>query len=223
VEAYRKHDFDSAWGCLLAARRMTIYGFSDSEREILARVLALEIATKCGSWRAAAAEALQLGDKPDLPRLIAAMELRDEHSQNQWNKIGRTRVQLQRLTYGLVAAVFVFIWVITNWQVPIDGNSPAPLLAVALMGVIGGCVSGVQNLGRATLDTKIPVQTVDSLMALTRPAVGAAAALAACFLLNLQVVKFNNESNAALFAICFAAGFTERLVVSGIEKITGRS
>jgi hypothetical protein len=201
---------------------MALRSLPEVDRKNLANILALEIAAKCVPWRSTAVEALKLVNEPDVSRLITATEIRDEYSLNQWHKIARMRIQLQRLSLTLLAAVGLFLWTINYWKVPITGISEPPLLAVALMGVIGGCVSGVQNLGRATLEARIPLQSADSLMALTRPAIGAAAALAACFLLNLQVVQFTTKSNAALFAICFAAGFTERLVISSVEKIAGK-
>jgi hypothetical protein len=95
---------------------------------------------------------------------------------------------------------------------------------VAVFGALGACLSAIQSLGHASDGGRIPEYVASSLITITRPSLGATAALgvyavAASGLLNISLD--NKEAHLTILALAFAAGFTERLVLSAVGAAGG--
>jgi 8-oxo-dGTP pyrophosphatase MutT (NUDIX family) len=106
-------------------------------------------------------------------------------------------------------------------EIPLDNR--ALLASVALFGIMGASVSGLLSLARATTDTRIPNQLLSSWFTLTRPVIGAIAALAIHVFLLSGLLVFGEPTLRLVLAVSFAAGFSERLVVRAAESVSGGS
>jgi peptidoglycan biosynthesis protein MviN/MurJ (putative lipid II flippase) len=102
------------------------------------------------------------------------------------------------------------------------------LATVILSGILGAGVSVAQSLLGTDVSAKIPAQQIGSFLVWMRPAIGAAAALAAIALLGAgKQFKFLHEdlfkNPAAILVIAFVAGFSERFITGAIERISEQS
>ena len=121
-----------------------------------------------------------------------------------------------RIILGLAAAV--------DWAGDLGDPSVGFTALVAVFGALGACLSAIQSLGRAGAGGRIPEHVASSIITITRPALGAAAALgvyaiAASGLLNISLDE--QEAHLTILALAFAAGFSERLVLSAVGTATG--
>ncbi len=106
-------------------------------------------------------------------------------------------------------------------EIPLDNR--ALLASVALFGIMGASVSGLLSLAGATTGARIPDQLLNSWFTLTRPVVGAIAALAIHVFLLSGLLAFGEPTLRLVLAVSFAAGFSERLVVRAAESVSGGS
>lgn len=117
---------------------------------------------------------------------------------------------------GLAAAV--------DWHGDLADPSVGFVALVAVFGALGACLSAIQSLGHAGATARIPEHVASSAITITRPALGAAAALgvyaiAASGILNIALE--GEEAHLTILALAFAAGFSERLVLSAVGAATG--
>jgi hypothetical protein len=118
------------------------------------------------------------------------------------------------LILGLAASI--------DWVGDLDDPSVGFVALVAAFGALGACLSAIQSLGRT--GGRIPEHVAASLITITRPTLGAAAALgvyavAASGLLNISLEE--EGAHLTILALAFAAGFSERLVLSAVGAATG--
>jgi hypothetical protein len=88
--------------------------------------------------------------------------------------------------------------------------------------MLGAGLSALLQLTRKSPATRIPEQIMASWITFTRPAIGAAAALAAYPLLQAGLLGDESPTVARLFFVAFAAGFSERLIIRGVESVAGK-
>ena len=111
-----------------------------------------------------------------------------------------------------------------DWSSDLGDPTVGFIALVAVFGALGACLSAIQSLGHAGAQGPIPEHVATSLITITRPALGAAAALgayaiAASGLLNISLE--GEEAHLTVLALAFAAGFSERLVLSAVGAATG--
>ncbi len=99
----------------------------------------------------------------------------------------------------------------------------ALLVSVVLFGILGASMSGILSLARATVGTRIPDLLLSSWFTLSRPVVGAVAALAIHVFLLAGLLALGKTTLGLVLAASFAAGFSERLVTRAAESVAGGS
>jgi putative (di)nucleoside polyphosphate hydrolase len=234
----RRGEIDTAWRCFnLAARRELDVA---SEAELLTRAKALRregtSAKLAAAWRADLIGELLASEQIEeqLPkniedvrwRLTEATRHRDEDADNRYYKVALVRGQRSLLLLVLLVCIAIVLGLAAavDWDGDL-GDPPVGFVAlVAVFGALGACLSAIQSLGRAAAHGRIPEHVASSLVTITRPALGAAAALgvyaiAASGLLNISLE--GNEAHLTVLALAFAAGFSERLVLSAVGTATG--
>lgn len=233
----RESPIDRGWWMYLAARRACIAGLS--ERKVLeeAKALRQEATEKLRGWRRASVLEM-LGDpdpkeegtaalgfsKLDLAGKRIALEratlVRDEHSQNDYRKLGELKSQLTILGWlvaGLVTGIVVFS---VFHELPIDrGVGWRDLLYVIAFGALGGTVSSFTPIRDAR--GRFPEQLALSRVMVVRPLLGAASGLAAYLFLAGGVIDVGRPSEAVLLAVAFAAGFSEKVILRAVSAVAG--
>lgn len=232
--AMRKKDVDSGWTNVNAARRMLLFGMEGWELEQYAEVLRRE-SIKLTSWRQKAVQAL-LGEPgakkdPNDPqpyasitpdRLFQCALIADGEHENQYLKIAVRRTNLKRM-FLILASIALLLPLLACWEVLPDPLSrPGTLIALEGFGALGAAFSVAISLTSRPLTDKIPEQLLGSFITWMRPVIGAVAALAAYVLLHAgwlpELLTDMEQSFAAMLALAFLAGFSERLVVGVMEQ-----
>ena len=229
----KKKDIDQGWKYFFTAQRMEIYGMEKDELEIQIKVIKKECTEKLGKWKNEAVEEIldkvnkRTETKTIQNSLYQATLLRDEDFNNQYYKIGLKKDQLKTLCFIISATLLLILLVF--WRVPnLLNEKPLPsdyriVCAVLLSGLLGGSVSALLSIARASTRTRIPEQISTFSVTMVRTLIGAAAALIIFFLLYAGAINLNFETSTALIlAISFIAGFSERFFKSAIESVAGK-
>jgi hypothetical protein len=224
--ALRDGALGEGWRCLVAAERLSCYGMGPAE--IQARVTStLEASDKITGWRSRAVKKLLSGVITTPAQLTEAMALLDEAAYNQWYKIDVRRWHLTILLVVLLAVLSVLISMAFVWGIRMN-SAPAPedwrmLALAALLGAAGASLTAILSVARSGVSDRIPEQIVGSGITMLRPAIGAAGAIAAFLLMQSGFIDFGPLSTARVSAIAFAAGFSEHLVVKGLESVATKA
>jgi 8-oxo-dGTP diphosphatase len=157
-------------------------------------------------------------------RLYLATWVLDEHNDNQYFKLqlflDQVKIQLAILT-GLVILIAVLLVAqtsaITNRAITAK-DGPFIVIAALLFGMLGASVSALQSIVQRGQGGKIPGQMAGRWITLTRPFIGAASALVTLLLFGAGVVALGQPGIAALCAIAFFSGFSERFVTGVLES-----
>jgi 8-oxo-dGTP diphosphatase len=160
-------------------------------------------------------------------RLYLATWVLDEHNDNQYFKLqlflDQVKIQLGILT-GLVILIAVLLVAqtsaITNRAITAN-DGPFIVIAALLFGMLGASVSALQSIVQRGQGGKIPGQMAGRWITLTRPFIGAASALVTLLLFGAGVVALGQPGIAALCAIAFFSGFSERFVTGVLESSLG--
>lgn len=223
----------------------------DGRLEAKAQAVLHEADEKLGSWRKKTVQDI-LADpnKRDVTaeKVYYASQILHEHHNNVYRRLGIIGRQFRILV--IVAVLAVGGWLLiaphlvgsaSEVDSPESPASEAPagsqsipasevqlddraiLVSVALFGIMGASMSGILSLARATATTRIPEQLLNSWFTLTRPVVGAVAALAIHVFLLAGLLALGRTTLGLVLAASFAAGFSERLVVRAAESVTGGS
>lgn len=224
---------EQGWISTLAAQRAILANPDNKKRIELVAISLRREADKLSGWRAKAITDLLCGAKgelrPDImedpERVIRAVELRDDYSHNNYFKIALRRRHLRQLFGILCLAIAVCMVASYKDLLPQSYNNTRQLGFVILFGVLGACISVGQGLLSSEVSVKIPAQQIGAFVVWMRPAIGAAAALAALAvldankavnILNLQDQQWSN----VVGLLALAAGYSERFIVGAIEKLS---
>ena len=157
-------------------------------------------------------------------RLYLAMAILDEHNDNQYFKLdlflGQVRLQLLMLSVFVVLIGVLLILradALTNRAITANESSFV-VLAALLFGMLGASVSALQSLVQRGRSGRIPGQMASRWITFTRPFIGAASALVTLLLFGAGVVALGQPGIAALCAIAFFSGFSERFVTGVLES-----
>jgi hypothetical protein len=225
--ALNRHDIDTGWQCLHAAQREEILGYESEELKERALMLRYEV-VKLSGWRKNIV--YELIGKPDTPidssmsnrALFKAVQVRDEYYNNKYFKIALRRRNLIILL-GIILVSMALIPILSFLAVfPKPFNDWRIFLLVELFGVLGATFSVALTLTKRSVDARIPDQILGSFVTWMRPAIGALAAVAAYVFLQADLI-FKDDFNklSIILSIAFIAGFSERLVINTIGKISG--
>lgn len=211
------------WRYLLEAELLSL-NLRDSEYlRATAKITLDEAEEKLDSWRKNAVKHL-LGDEKaapytgeDVDRLVVARRVLQEHHSNTWMKNSTAQFQLQILAivgFLVLTGSTLLLSTIMKDSRYFQLNF---LTTVAFIGACGGVISGIFSVARGSSKEKIPNQILNSWVTLLRPLVGAISALAVFLFLTSGMVHFGELSEYIIFAVAFASGFSERIIVSAVE------
>lgn len=231
-----KNRLDEGWKCFHAARRMEIYGLDENQLKIKAKLLLSE-SEKLSSWRKKATEDLLSDVKCDKTidkeKVYQAALLLDEHFNNQafkQRKLQDYLIIIGIILFVVVSAILWKVFGIFNHCSAFIHSTGTEILSVLLFGLFGGATSAAFSVEKNTLQAKIPELTTQTWINIFRIFVGGAAAIFVFTVIKAGIIDalLSNEltkmikldSEAAALVIAFAAGFSERLVLKGIEVVT---
>jgi hypothetical protein len=237
-EHHRRGEIDVAWRCFAAVARRELEQADAAELTTRAQTLRREAVSGklSAAWRSKSIIELLKTEEIEgkLPeqiddvrwRLNEATRLRDEDAENRYYRVALVRGQRSLLLLVLLGCIAIILGLAAavDWAGDLEDPSVGFAALVAGFGALGACLSAIQSLGRAGAGGRIPEHVASSLITITRPALGAAAALgvyaiAASGLLNISVEE--QEAHLTILALAFAAGFSERLVLSAVGAATG--
>jgi hypothetical protein len=224
---------EQGWISTQNAQRAILANPENKKRIELVAISLRREADKLSGWRAKAITDLICGSKgelrPDImenpERVISAVELKDDYSHNDYFKIALRRRHLRQLFGILCFAIVACMFASYKDLLPQPYNDTRQLGFVVLFGVLGACISVGQGLLRSNVSVKIPVQKIGAFVVWMRPAIGAAAAIAALAvidankavnILNLKDAQWSN----IVGLLALAAGYSERFIVGAIEKFS---
>jgi hypothetical protein len=158
-----------------------------------------------------------------------AMRHRDDDADNRYYKVGLVRGQRSLL----LGVLLVCIALILGLALPVDWDSDLGdrwvgfVALVAAFGALGACLSAIQSLGRTADHARIPEQrsVVDHHKSRDRRSAPQPPS-AYTRLLSPEPSTSTSpgeEAHLTVLALAFAAGFSERLVVSAVGAATGNA
>jgi len=228
----------AGWGAALAGQRAILTNPQALDRVQRAAVaLRREAAAKIDGWRGkviadllgdADGELTTVSDK-DAMRVIDAIALRDDASQNTWYKIMLRRRHLRSLFALLCVAIAVTVAL--AWRPGLGEylGSLQQVVAVILFGALGAALSVAQSLIALDISAKIPAQQIGAFVVWMRPAIGAAAALVVLALLraneHLHLLGGFADNPAIVGVFALLAGYSERFIVGALgtlEQASGK-
>jgi hypothetical protein len=239
VRAHHKRgEVDTAWRCFTPAARRELEKAEPAELIAQADALRREAASGklSSAWRSELIRALLDEEHIDVPaddphqdvrrRVAVATRIRDEDADNRYYRVALVRAQ-RGLLLGVLLVCIVIVLLLAaavDWNSDLGDPTVGFTALVAVFGALGACLSAIQSLGHAGAQGRIPEHVATSLITIARPALGAAAALgvyaiAASGLLNISLE--GEEAHLTVLALAFAAGFSERLVLSAVGAATG--
>lgn len=203
-------------------------GYDPDQLKQISNIIQRE-ADKLNPWRQKAIYDL-LG-KPDCElvnidtqHVYHAAMVRDEFYANQAFKIDLRKKNLKTVFIALIAAMLSLLVFAAKGYLPDEMGSWKMLASVALLGILGATFSIANTLTKRSINAKIPDQKIGGFVTWMRPAIGAAAAMAAYMLMKAgvmgNIITLDLTSDLAILAIAFIAGFSERLVINTIGKVS---
>jgi hypothetical protein len=159
-------------------------------------------------------------------RLTEATRIRDEDADNRYYKVALVRGQRSLLLLVLLVCIAILLGLTAavDWDADLRDPPVGFVALVAAFGALGACLSAIQSLGHAGAQVRVPEHVASSLITITRPALGAAAALGVYAIVAsgiLNIALEGEEAHLTVLALAFAAGFSERLVLSAVGAATG--
>ncbi|MBI5688679.1 MAG: hypothetical protein HZC55_01180 [Verrucomicrobia bacterium] len=244
--AGKKDGLQQAWMHLGEARRELLGGAPPAELTQRAIELRTESDAKLDGWRREAVRKLLNDDllkraaaelreghagRPPVPELGTALQNATKIMNERHNCV-HLGVQLASAQLTVIVAVLaaqvvallLVLWRLDGCGCTGDGTA-GELLAVALMGGIGACVSAVFQLSRLGR-TKLPDQLLQYSVTFARPLVGVASALFLYWFVRsgvFSLVDAEKLTRALALALGFAAGFSEKLVIQTVAAVRSKT
>jgi hypothetical protein len=159
--------------------------------------------------------------------VVEAAKILHDHQDNIYEKLSINRGRLRLL--AIAAAAVVGLWVVVlrplpgEWAETSSDQSVDPLmfwLTVVLASLVGAIISGfISSIKRGEEKTRIPLELAESTVTYARLSLAALSSIAVFVFLSSGILKPGNPSFGLALAIALAAGFSERLVLRGIESL----
>jgi hypothetical protein len=238
-EFLSKLKIDEGWKSLHTAQRLEVFGMLDEEKTALAEELQVEC-SKLNDWRKdAILRMLGTDKKPELnpPRsevLVRALEIKDEHYNNQYykNTLSRSMFQLLFMLLGafITALIVYFSILVSNYGQDLsDYLSIAELLiGVLLFGFLGAITSAILFTRYSTRISRLTEIGSNTIITLSKIFVGASFSIFIFLIMkssiaeNIKLFNFVFDEPLDFFAVAFVSGFSERLAQRAIEAIVGK-
>lgn len=230
---------DEGWKAFTSAKRLEVHGMSAYERTALSEELQVE-SSKLNDWRKEAVLKLLFKaedapkDPPPIEVIIRAMELKDEHYNNQYYK-NTLSISMFRLLFflllmfilGIIAYFAVMQNIVgetTNDNIGITGY----IIGVLLFGFLGSITSAILFTRYSTQFSRLTEFGSTTFITLSKIFVGAAFSVFIFLIMkssvadNIQLFSFTIDNPLDYFALAFVSGFSERLAQRAIETIVGK-
>ena len=212
-----------AWNYYLSARVASSY-LLENDPELRTHALRLwhECDEKLSSWRKKAVQELLT----DSNRIKNNLKIEEYHSADKIlhddfcnNAIKREMSHFNLSILSIVCAfsIIAMVALLILIDPQTDLNDPFLIISVAVIGAMGGSVSGVISTGK-NANGKIPERLLTAWITALRPIVGSASALAAAIFLLSGILNLGELTNYHILAISFISGFSERFIVGVIES-----
>jgi hypothetical protein len=234
-----EYKIDEAWKTFHTARRLEVFAMMEEEQSDLANELRMET-SKLNEWRREAILELIGRTKADTIKppahraLFRAIELKDEHYNNQYYKNRLSQRLFNSLCILLILTIVVIAWYFWKFlnfppeKFPGNLTLWEYLIGVLLFGILGATTSAIlftRYLSRYSRITEIGSSKV---ITFSKIFVGAAFTVFIFLLLrsslaeSINLFSFTISNPIDFFAIAFVSGFSERLAQNAIEKIVGK-
>lgn len=238
-EFLSKQKIDEGWKSFHTAQRLEVFGMMDEEKTALAEELQVEC-SKLNDWRKdAILRMLGTEDKPKpMPPksevLVRALEIKDEHFNNQYykNTLSRSMFQLLFMLLGaFITAIIVYFSVLVNnyGQEFSDYISISGLITgVLLFGFLGAITSAILFTRYSTKVSRLTEIGSNTIITLSKIFVGASFSIFIFLVMkssvaeNIKLFNFVFDEPLDFFAVAFVSGFSERLAQRAIEAIVGK-
>jgi len=217
-------EIELGWGYFHQAELLSLYLLDD--KNLLrdrAQTTLDEAEEKLSYWRKKTVQSL-LGKDGDLKEefdandVYTALKILQEHHTNTYIKLSTALFQLKILGPTAVVLIVLSPWILTNLSGLVEISNAFLLLSVILFGAMGGTVSGIITIARRSIMGKIPDQLLSSWLTISKPIFGAMSALAISVFLLSGLIQSGDLTYSSILALSFAAGFSERLLLSAVEK-----
>jgi hypothetical protein len=246
-KAVKTRNAERGWRCLKAADRFTWQGLATAAPDLLqAKVEAIANEAEdekkgVTKWRRESIKKL-LKDKEgklvpvssrQVDKMIEAKRLLDEHYDNVYQRLAILKTRLKLLFF--LGLAFLGLWFVVLPPVPLavtanDGadafvalsKTPARFWAmVVLAGLLGALISAFTSaIGTDPKQSSIPTELSTLTLTAARLMVGSLSALAITLFLSSGTLSFEGQNYAFLIAIAIVSGFSDRFLLSAIEKVT---
>ncbi len=235
----QKHKIDEGWKSYHTAKRLEVNGMNENEKQAIAKELLVET-SKLNDWRRdAIIRMLTVDEKLTLGQitsevLIRALEIKDEHYNNQYykNTLSRSMFQLLFMLLLLfIAGAMVYFGVLINQngsnyaaQLPLSEL----LIGVLIFAFLGAITSAILFTRYSTQFSRLTEIGSNSVVTLSKIFVGVSFSVFIFLLLqssvagSIQLFSFTLSNPLDYFAVAFVSGFSERLAQKAIEAIVGK-
>lgn len=224
------------WRCLKAADRFTLYGMDAEQLAIEAGSILAEATDEdkdLSNWRKVRVRELLCDQTRKLKKelrkseVVRAKRIVDEHHDNIYQKAEILRRRLRIL--AAMCGIAVVAWLLLSPFAPYassvtEATTRAPWLAwlgIVVAGVFGAILSGfASSTATDQKTTRIPLELAASTITVARFSIAMVGSLAAAILMasGLLNVPKQTQTYEIMLAVALAAGFSDRLVLRGIEK-----
>jgi hypothetical protein len=163
-------------------------------------------------------------------RIIEAKKLLDEHFDNVYQK--QSIIKNRLLWLSGIGFLAIVLWMILNLPVPIiqsEGNDPLDSafsdnsikfwLAIVFSGILGSILSSFTSAIGYEKGSSIPSELSSNVLAFARLMVGALSAIVITVFLTAEILNFQPKNYAFILALAIVSGFSDRFLISAIEKM----
>jgi len=165
--------------------------------------------------------------------VFEAKQILDVHQDNVYRKLSIVKSRLGWLNY--IGMIFLIVWLfvlippVPALPITKTGSDGLALLStgavtfwwvIVLAGVLGGLISAfTSTIGGDIHKSNIPAELSSWTLTFSRLVVSALSALVITLFLSADVLSFKSLSYEMVISIAIVAGFTDRLLLSAIEKV----
>ncbi len=226
--ALEKHRIYAGWEFLQSFEREMVDEFKGTALRLRLESAKAEASKKLKNWRACAAdEAGKSGDNAQ------DQELRDRlreilyhvhtQSQNEYFNIEQIKKQSRVIAVFLVGSALLLFELSNFITAGVDGIDVDAFRLGMLSGVFGGMLSVAYTVMRSDPSTRIPQLKASLGLTITRPLFGPLVTFAILMLMHQGFLSFGDNTMAALVALSFLGGFSERWFLGLVERINARA
>ena len=226
-QALELGEIELGWKYFLQAELLSVHLLNDESLRDKAQATLDEAREKLkDSWRLMTIQQLleksgkNQNDAVGVDDVYAAMKLLQERHSNTYIKISTARFQLMILSLLGVFLIPLAVLILPAIDENVGRTNGLLLISVVILGAMGGVISAFFSVARVRVRGKIPDQLLNSWITISRPLAGAISALAVFLFLLSGLLQYEVKSINLILAVSFAAGFSERIIISAVEKVS---